>query len=172
MDEAERKTFELYFEKVIDASVDFDPTPGEAIGIALPGEDEISQWLRVNCADLKISNIRIIRRIFRACGQFSEIVADVRTEIRRDMLRSLTFLAWAVFVPKDGPSIEFLSGWGFAQWVGLDKKEKNAEEAEWARILQQYKFTNFDELDRAMINGIQKGYFDDGSVLLEINKMQ
>jgi hypothetical protein len=110
LDEIEKNSFELYFEKVIDASVDFDPTPEEAIEIALPGTDEISQWLRANCTDLGISNIRIIRKIFRSCAQFNEIAANVRADLRKDMLRSLTLLAWAVFVPKDAPSIDSLSG--------------------------------------------------------------
>jgi hypothetical protein len=168
----EKKSFDLYFEKVIDASVDFDPTSEEAVEIALPEVDELSQWLRVNCIDLNISNIRIIRRILRAAAQFNEIVVDVGAEIRRDMVRSLTLLAWAVFVPKDAPAIDFISGWGYAQWVGLDKKQATAEENAWARILRQYNFTNFDDLDRSMVDGIRKGYFDEGSIRPEVKKME
>ena len=172
LDENDKKSFALYLEKVIDASVDFDPTPEEAIEIALPKSDEISQWLRYNCVDLQISNIRIIRQILRICNQFNEIVADVCAEIRRDMLRALTFLAWVVFVPKDAPPMDFLTGWGFAQWIGLDKKEKTAEEDTWAKILRKYNFTNFNDLDRLMVDGIQRGYFDEGSIGPEIKKMQ
>jgi hypothetical protein len=170
LDEKEKDSFDLYFEKIIDASVDFEPTPEEAIEIALPEADEISQWLRVNCSDLKISNIRIIRRIRRACVQFNEIVADESAKARKDMVRSLTLLAWAVFVPKGTPPIDFIPGWGFAQWIGLDKKETTAEEDGWARTLRQYDFTHFDDLDRAMVDGIRKGYFDEGSIIREAKK--
>jgi hypothetical protein len=172
LDDNEKESFTLYFEKVVDAWVDFDPTPEEAIEIALPEADEISQWLRVNCVDLKISNIRIIRRTLRACAQFNEIVAEVSAEARRDMVRSLTLLAWAVFVPKDAPPVDFIAGWGFAQYVALDKKEMTAEEAGWARILRQYNFTHFDDLDRAMVDGIRKGYFDEGRIAREAEKVQ
>jgi hypothetical protein len=88
------------------------------------------------------------------------------------MVRSLTLLAWAIFVPKDAPPINFIAGWGFAQYVELDKKEMTAEEAGWARILQQYNFTHFDDLDRAMVEGIQKGYFDEGRIGREAKKVQ
>jgi hypothetical protein len=172
LDKYEKESFNLYLEKVVDASIDFDPTPEEAIEIALPEADEISQWLRVNCADLKISNIRIVRRILRACSQFNEIVADVDAEARRDMMRSLTLLAWAVFAPKDAPRIDFITGWGFAQYHALDKKEMTAEEARWASILRQYRFTSFDDLDRALVYGIQKGYFDEERIGRESEKLQ
>ncbi len=171
LDEKEKASFDLYFEKVIDASVEFDPTPEESIEIALPQPDETSQWLRQNCADLEISNIRVIRKILRACVQFEEIVPDVSAEARRDMVRSLTLLAWAVFVPKAAPPIDFITGWGFAQYVALDKKEMTAEEAGWASLLRKYKFTHFDDLDRAIVDGIQKGYFNEGRIAHEAGKV-
>ena len=169
----DKASVDLYFEKVIDASVDFEPTPAELIEIALPDADELSQWLRTNCLDLKIANIRVIRKVYRACAQFTEIVKDLSAEARRDMVRSLTLISWTVFVPKEAPPIDFITGWGFAQFVALDNNKEMSEGAtSWAKILRQYGFTHFDDLNRAMVDGVRKGYFDEVRISREAGKVQ
>ena len=46
----------------------------DLLEIALKGSDEIHEWLSSNCADLKISNIRILKKIERLALQAEELL--------------------------------------------------------------------------------------------------
>jgi Cdc6-like AAA superfamily ATPase len=58
----DKSEFEKYFEKSIDASITFAPTPEEIAAIGLNTNTVLYEFLRDDCLRLKISNIRVVRK--------------------------------------------------------------------------------------------------------------
>jgi hypothetical protein len=169
----DKAEFDKYFEKVIDATIDFEPTVQESLGIALKESGDIYNWLRQNCTDLSIANIRIVKKIERLALQIGELLQSFEPQLRKDVIRSLSVLAWSIYSREDAPPIEFLVERQYSQYLGLDTKvAKTEEQARWGRVLTVYGFTHCDEFDLALIDGIQKGFFDEERVKVEATKQQ
>jgi hypothetical protein len=171
--EDDKKEFDKYFEKVIDAVVDFEPTALESLEIALKRDDEVSGWLRLNCADLGISNIRVIKKIERLAVQVEGILQPFSQQLRKEVIRSLTVLAWSAYSGEDAPPIQFLLKRRVLQNLGADKDVKmTEEESGWNNIINVYGFTHCDDLDRILIDGIHRGFMDEERVNAEAAKIQ
>jgi len=173
LSEDDKNEFETYFEKVIDAVIDFQPTPQESLEIALEGSDELHGWLRSNCADLGISNIRIIKKIERLALIVGELLQTYNSQLRKEIIRSLTVLAWSIYSREDAPPIEFVLKRSYSQYLQNDENAGfTDEELAWNQVLNAYGFTHCDALDLVLIEGIQRGFFDEQRVAAEADKQR
>jgi hypothetical protein len=91
----DKPDFEKYFEKVVDASIEFAPTTEESAEIALRGTNDISKWLRTACIDLEISNIRIIKKIERLAMQICDRLKPFEADVRKNVVRSRVVILFA-----------------------------------------------------------------------------
>lgn len=177
LSEEDKPDFEKYFEKVVDAKIEFAPTAEESVEIALRGTDNLHGWLRSACIDLNISNIRIIKKIERLAVQVGELLKPFEADVTNNVVRSLCVLAWSFYSRVDAPTIEFLktrrNHQRLQRLFGAEEDIRfTDEEVGWGVILDSYGFTNCDDLDLALLDGIQRGFFDEEKVLREAAKYQ
>jgi hypothetical protein len=105
---ADRDDFDKFNEKVIDASLEFAPSPSECVTIALTERTPIHEQLAIGCEALGISNIRIIRKIERLASRVAPLLQDLNEKVIHQAVLSLTVLGWCVYDPARAPAIEFL----------------------------------------------------------------
>ncbi|MBV1702212.1 MAG: hypothetical protein KGQ46_10370 [Hyphomicrobiales bacterium] len=165
--------FNLYSEKVIDFSLQFEPTPVESAAIAFPKEnDQLSNNLRQACEQLGITNIRVMHKIGFFAIRIIELLKDVDQEIVQRVIRSLVVIAWSIITPKGegAPDFEFISNRNYLHFFANDKAQPTTEEFGWDSVLTRYNFDYFDDFGKILAKGVEQGYFNDADILSGANK--
>ena len=158
--EEDEVDFRKYLEKVVDTSLEFEPTPEECARIALSPDTTTGRLLAENCVALGISNIRLIKRIERMVRVIEPMLREFDERILRQAVHSLSLLGWSVYEPDRAPSLGYLRNWRGVDLFGIDeKREVPKEEAAWNALLNAYDFTTMDEFDLALLSGVQEGLF-------------
>lgn len=168
----DKDSIQVHFEKVFDATLNFEPTAAECASIGLPGDENIHEQIRANCVQLNIANIRIIKKIARLAFQLNETLSSFEAEYRKSVIRSLIVLAWSEFSPSDAPDIEYLKNKREKQAFGAQSDHFTQKEIEWGRLLDNYGFSHCDELDLTLMEGIKTGFFNDTLVREYAEKQQ
>jgi hypothetical protein len=159
--EEDEGDFRKYLEKVVDTSLEFEPTPEECARIALAADTKTGKLLAENCMALGISNIRLIKRIERMVRVIEPMLQEFDEGVLRQAAQSLSLLGWSVYEPDTAPSIDYLRNLRGADLFGIDEKtEVPKKEAAWNALLDAYNFTSMDEFDLVLLSGVQKGFFD------------
>jgi hypothetical protein len=160
--EEEKKEFETYFDKVVDASLKFEPLAEECAHIALLQDTELNKMLAEHCVMLGISNIRIIKKIERSVGQIEPMVKLFEREVLRQAVQSLALFGWSIYEPSEAPPLEYLRNRRATDVlaIGSNKVRVPPKEAAWNAMLDAYRFSAIDEFDLALLDGIQNGFFD------------
>ncbi|MGO4705861.1 hypothetical protein AB4072_08805 [Microvirga sp. 2MCAF38] len=167
----ERKAFRRHHDKVIDRSVDFAPTPVEAAGIALKKEVRYSDLLNQSCIDLGIDNIRVLRKINRFMQEVDPLIAGFHEEVLKQVAKTVPLLVLGDLTGE--PSIEFLkSRKQDLLNQGRERPEQPEEERRWSALLDGYNFSHLDELDLALLEGVQRGYFDEDKLKLAASDLE
>jgi hypothetical protein len=159
-----KEQFDTYFEKVIDTHVQFTPSAKEATQIALSSGGETTKLLSMNCIALGIENIRVIKKIERAAGRLAPMLEGFHQEVLIKAVRSLAIFGWCVYEPARSPSLEQLSARSARLFGGKKSKGISDKEAAWNALLDEYGFTEMDEFDTVLLDGIRKGFFDPSAV--------
>ena len=82
-------------------------------------------------------------------------------------------LAWSIYSREDAPPIQFVLKRSYSQYLQTDKNANlNEQEVAWNQVLNVYGFTHCDALDLVLIDGIQRGFFDEQRVAAEANKQR
>ena len=157
--------FELYNEKVIDRSLEFAPDASDSVRVAVIGDDSVLQYLRAALVALGIANIRIIKKIERLVVHVAPLLKGFDLALVRQAVQSLTLLGWCVY-SKDAPTLEYLREQRAKHVFGLGEGEAVSDAAkEWNVLLDGFGFTTLDEFDLVLLEGIERGYFDDGEIV-------
>jgi len=158
--EGDRAEFDKYLEKVVDISIEFAPSPLDSAEIAIPGDADLE--LRRSLLFLGISNIRVIKKIERLTRILEEALADFDPGVLKAVIKSVTLLGWVTFSREDAPTKEFLLHKRRDSVFGLKQNlELNDNEIRWNEILDKFGFDYVDELDLLLLDGIEKGFFDE-----------
>ncbi len=164
--EEDKAEFERYYEKVVDTSLKFTPTPVECTRIALTGDTPADNTLRESCVTLGISNIRLIKKIERAVRRIEPLLKTYDEQVLKQAVQSLTLFGWSVYEPGGAPSVEYLKGRTLEALCAMSQDTAVPEnEAAWNALLDVYGFTTTDEFDLTLLEGIRNGFFD--STLVE-----
>ena len=166
-----KEEFQKYFEKVIDESVEFSPSPKECAEIAIRGASNFDQQLRKNCEGLGIRNIRIIKKIERIASLLTPLLSGFEPELIENANKAVTLLAWMTYAKDDAPSKEFILHKLRLSYFGSGEKELNDQERKWNSLLRTYEFSHADEFDLALLEGIERGFFDDAQIKAEASKV-
>jgi hypothetical protein len=157
---ADQEEFQRYFEKTVDTAYRFAPSPEESTRIALKTAVPTNKQLAEHCITLGISNIRVIKKIERAIQKLQPLLNGFDGEVTRVAVHSLTMLGWSIYEPGIAPSLEYIQRLEQYRFTGSERETIPDDEAAWNALLEAYRFTHMDQFDKALLDGIQKGYFD------------
>lgn len=74
--------------------------------------------------------------------------------------QSLALFGWSLYEPSKAPSLEYLKKRSSSLY-SLEENQTISEcEGAWNALLDAYQFTDMDELDLVLLEGIRNGYFD------------
>jgi hypothetical protein len=157
----DKTEFETYFEKVVDSTLKFAPTPAESARIALAGKTKAEQFLADNSVALGISNIRLIKKIERVVRKAEELLKPYDEQVFKQAAQSLALFGWSLYEKSKAPPLDYLEKRNSAEYmVARGNREVSENEAAWNALLDAYHFTNMDELDLVLLQGMTDGYFD------------
>lgn len=167
IEEANKDDLKRYNEKVIDVSLEFSPTPQECIEIAVTAKGDVHDLLRNAVVALRISNIRIIKKIERLVLRVAPLVQHFHPKVLNQSVQSLTLLGWSHYgTDPIKPLKDFLLTKRGKQIYGLtDDKELSEAERGWDALLDEFGFGHLDEFDLELMNGIHRGFFDEDALV-------
>lgn len=160
INENDIKEFRVYFEKVIDVFLRFSPTAEESVGLVLPSATGTAKLLADRCVALGISNIRLIKKIEHYVRLVEPILAKYHDKVLLQAVQSLVLLNWSLYEPGLAPPIEYIQSFNAYMLEFNKNREVNEHEAAWNRKLISYNFTNMDDFDRVLLDGVRDGYFN------------
>jgi len=177
--EVSKGDFISYHEKVFDYELAFTPSIDEAVGLIFGGEDELHPVIARNSAKLKISNIRLLKKIDYFVGVLKPILKDADSKV---VEQALHVLPLAVLVIYGGGSnkvdIDFMQNYegGLTGYLPYADEPSDAEKEELAELeakieyLESYGFHHCDDFDKAIIDLVKKGYADEDALNLLVEK--
>lgn len=153
--------FRSHFEKVVDVSIRFAPTPNDSVRIALPNVDKASQILGGHCETLGIYNIRVIKKIERLVRDIEPLITKFDAEVFGQAIHTLALLGWSKFQPSMAPSLEYLRNGRSEDYFGLEEKQNVSPDiAAWNALLGIYKFGTMDDFDYELLKSLENGFFN------------
>lgn len=155
----QKDEFARQLEKVVDITVVFDPTVEEACEIAL-AEGLVASLIRSHIIHLKITNIRVIKKIESLAIRLEKILCDFEESVLNQAMSTLVLAAWSVCQPDHAPPMEFLEKYDqITHSLRGSNSEEDAKAAEWRQLLRDYPFNHADKFDLLIMSGAQRGYF-------------
>jgi hypothetical protein len=171
-DSDDKKAFTLYNEKVIDESLVFAPDASDCVRIAIGGGTPAQDLLRAAVVLLDISTIRVIKKIERLVMRVVPILKDLHPNVLHQAVQSLTLLGWSAFSKDGAPDLEFLRSKGTKDMFGLgERQDLTGPEKGWNALLDSFGFNTMDEFDFALLDGIERGFFDEHTLTYRAGKL-
>lgn len=148
-------------EKVVDTTLTLDPSPSEAVAIALSDVASEGGVLRERVLQLRITNIRVIRRIARTAARVTELLSGADAATIDQAITAIALGVWSVQQPDLAPPLDFIRHYN-AYSLALRKEAGQADETteKWRSVLSEYPYNSTDELDAVVLDGVAAGYFD------------
>lgn len=161
MSEEDKRDFEEQLEKVVDVELEFAPTPVECTRIGLSEEFPQRAELERIIVALGIANIRTIKRIERMAAQALKIVHGLHENVLKQVVQTVAIGTWAKHQPGEAPSLDYIKRYN-AYSAAWDEQQPGADPQKkvWNETLQKTGYTNSDELDLSLLDGVEAGYFD------------
>ena len=161
LEERDQEEFEKYGEKVIDVSLEFEPSPSDSARIAITGTSAGHTLTSANCVALGIANIRIIKKIERLVLQIQSLLAEFDEHVLKQAAQSLALLGWAVHSGNTA-LLEFVMKKRGKSWYGSTREEDlTNDEKTWDALLDEFGFRSMDEFDLVLLSGIKSGFYDE-----------
>lgn len=162
------KEFGDYFEKVIDTKLVFAPTAEEAVGIAINGKDDVSKLTAEYCTKLRISNIRVMKKIERLLSLLMPVLKDFDKEIIRQVVHSTVMFGWSKFdTGANPPPLDYLKVGSMFRYI--DRKNGKApskDETRWDSVISSYELDSLDAFDHTLLEFVKTGILDIDEITL------
>lgn len=153
--------FRSQLEKVADTLVKFEPTPEEATEIGIAADVPSGEHIKQDCIALGIVNIRTIKRICRWSERLQELIGHLDARVLRQGIHSATLFGYAKAQPDIAPTLDFIRQHNSFQLAVAEVKNQPIDHPEWVALLRTYHFTHIDDLDACILDGIERGHFDE-----------
>jgi hypothetical protein len=163
LSDSDSLTLTKFSEKVFDSVIRFSPDPSYALEASALQPESI---LLLQCERLGIVNIRVLNKILKSFSQLSPIISDHSDELKKQAAQSIALLGWSVHEPELAPKLSYILNDRVSFMFGVrdEDKEVPPEIASWNALLDKAEFSNADDFDRALAEGIQNGFFDTDKV--------
>lgn len=164
-----KSDFALQVEKVADTSIRFDITPSEAALIGIPSNHGRNSFIRERIEQLKITNIRTIKKIERLANRLIKALDGLNDTVIEQAITTAALAQWSANHPGTAPDRSFLVDYNIVS-SSMDSK-KDLERPVWFRTLQDYNYSATDSLDLIIINSAYDGYLDEEQLIFEAEKL-
>ena len=174
------KLWERFREKVIDQELRLDTSPAEAFDIALELTPCLyADQIRPSVEGCGITNIRIIRKIFRVVNRLLVDRDEVPEHVLTRVLPSITLLSAIHYKGlDDGPTTDFVLEFDAMQvalhMMGPDDKRRESPEmkaqASWHLLMNRLKIRSTDGFERLVADYLKTGMFDGSAVGVAIDR--
>ena len=154
-----RQVFDRNLEKVVGTSLVFEPSPNDSAKVGILGDDPADKLVAERCIALGITNIRVIKRIRALVASLLPMLATYETEVFTSAATSVVLFSWSHDQPHEAPPLRFLKGKS-PDMLGTKQNDILPEEIAWNTLLEAYGYVWTDEFDEALIDGVERGYFD------------
>lgn len=164
----DQATWDDHREKVFQGELTYAPSPSQTIELGLH-EDASTPWytpMRTALEELKISNIRLVRR----AAKFMHLAMDtvdnkpLRTETFESIARALAMLVYAIHGRgAGGPPLKRIQGRtqiNVAAIYGRAEDTRTEEEKEWDRVISDYRLYLHTSMDHTLVHMVQSGFPD------------
>ncbi len=169
----DKKDFTAQIEKIADTIITFDPTPEEAAEIGIDKTTKFYSWLAECTQALGIVNIRVIKKIEAFCRRAYEILPNHDTRIFNQAVQTLALVVYAKLQPSDAPPLEFIKTYNhFSSFIDRQKDNVEDQNSRFKALLRRYNFQRFDEFDISLVEGVERGFFDEDAVKHQADKLQ
>ncbi len=153
-------------EKVIDTELLFAPTADECIGIALTN-GRLSHLLSGYIMKLKISNIRILKKIEKLAASLVLLLKDYDEPVLDRAMRTVTLLTWCYYSQShDVPDFNFVLGRSTI-FGELDDEILSIQQQTWCSLLRHYDNYTFDEFDTQIARLVENGFLEEQKLLAD-----
>jgi hypothetical protein len=159
-----KRSFESQLEKVVGASLVYEPTPEEAAAIGFPGREELNELMAERCTALGITNIRVMKRAARFAQELKTLLQRYDPQVLRVALGSVILFCWTNDQPEEAPSIEFLKSKKIGSFGFKGNEALPQKEAAWNALLEAYGYTWTDDFDLDLLASVKRGYFDPDAI--------
>lgn len=159
LDDQDGPEFRAQLEKVADTVLRFAPTPEEAATIGVEVANGFSERLKECCVNLGIGNIRTIKKIEKFCIRLSEELGGYDPRIMDQAVQSAALFGFSKFQPDSAPPLDYIRSFNRFEDILADAGVELPHQ-EWRDLLVGYGFGAVDELDVAILEGIDRGHFD------------
>ena len=154
-----------YGEKVLDKTLNFKRQSIESYHIAANAiSSEYNTQIEKFCTELGINNIRIIKRIISDSIRVLEILSSFSETVKLSALHSLVLFKWMKLSPKESPPFSLIKLDSIDDFVDVDHDRSDVM-VSWKALLNRYQYVRTDELDLAILEGVQDGYFNEENML-------
>ena len=159
LDDASKKEYQTYREKVVDIELLFSPSTEECMSLIFPDDDEISIKLKECVANLNITNIRILKKLKKIVEDVCGYLGEYEKELRTQACHTLTLYTWCYYSKGDDiPEYTYVKDMGNIL-LGLDdKKDLTDKEKLWNSTLRNYGYRNTDEFDLMLAIIVENGF--------------
>jgi hypothetical protein len=163
---ADTKAFHAQLEKVADTIMVFEPTSAEAAEIGIDKTTKFHALLSADTQALNIVNIRIIKKIETSCRRALESVsADADQRIILQAVHTISLASYCKFQTSDAPPLEFIKNYNrILDAVRQKDDPADPNENRHKDLLRRYDFGHMDEFDAVLIEGVERGFFDEAAV--------
>ncbi len=161
--ESDKKEFEEYREKVVDAEIEYDPTHSQALACAFSDNQPYFEDIKKLTQSLNIKNIRVLRKLRKTIDTFSPPLQGVDPLIASEFLNHAAVLVWSHYMRTEALPYEFiLLRLRESPWAGLfgKKAEEITENEKRYRALTQQIDLSPSVYTDFISNYLAKGYLD------------
>jgi len=155
----DREDFSAQFEKVVDTSIVLEPTAEEVISISFRKEFEGHEYAKEVVVDLGLRNIRVISKIIRLIEKISSEV-DLDEQDLRQVVATASLAGWVKYEAGGLASLDELKSFNS---IILRMRSQRADAdpiPEWVSRPDAIGYPHSDEVDRVIIDALDKGYLD------------
>ncbi|MBY0354194.1 MAG: ATP-binding protein [Rickettsiales bacterium] len=170
-----KKKLNLYKEKVIDKEYIFSPTSAECSDIVFKNEG-YDKIVKERCCKIGIRNIRVLQKIQRLMSDIIPLFDGKQQETVQSVLSSLVLFTHSIYSNQENiPDIEYIRKWntyGFLLFERENDESSSEEEKQkrsvWKNALEEYGYSETDELDEEIAKSVERGYFINETLEMEI----
>lgn len=156
---SEVDAFEKYHEKTFDVSISLSPNPKECAELVFSTDD--IHHRAAKCSEfLSIKNIRILKKIQRRLDYLTSFLPVIHDHVAQQLASTSVLLTWCFLRGQDAPPMDFVLQHNSLQSM-YQKESWTSEQKRWAKMLNDYKYTSTDEIDRQIAQHVTLGFLDE-----------